>query len=199
MKNINEIDSITKFLTIALIYFLLIFFATTCNAQEMYRDTVLEKQMFEQVNNYRVSKGLNPFTWNDNNKTALAWAEYLTTQKNRLPHCMCQPGAEILANMPLSAFDNNLDLINHTINRWDNSPGHKAQMVSPEGERAFFAVIVYEGQISSKNKKKTTRVIFVGQFLKSEEYYVERGWDETGGKFNHILDIRIDGALATLK
>ena len=96
---------------------------------------------------------------------------------------MCQPGAEILANMPLSAFDNNLDLINHTINRWDNSPGHKAQMVSPEGERAFFAVIVYEGQISSKNKKKTTRVIFVGQFLKSEEYYVERGWDETGGKF----------------
>ena len=72
-------------------------------------------------------------------------------------------------------------------------------MVSPEGERAFFAVIVYKGQISSKNKKKTTRVIFVGQFLKSKEYYVERGWDETGGKFNHILDIRIDGALATLK
>ena len=48
MKNINEIDSITKFLTITLIYLLLIFFAKTCNAQEMYRDTVLEKQMFEQ-------------------------------------------------------------------------------------------------------------------------------------------------------
>ena len=199
MKNIKEIDSITKFLTIALIYFSLIFFATTCNAQEMYRDTVLERQMFEQVNNYRISKGLTPFTWNDNNKTALAWAEYLTTQKNRLPHCMCQPGSEILANMPLSAFDNNLDMINYTIDSWDKSPLHKQQMVRPESERAFFAVIVYEGQVSSKNKKKTTRVIFVGQFLNSKQHYIDEGWDETGGEFNHILDIHIVGKLATLK
>ena len=172
-----------------LITILLILISNILVAQNFYRDTVLEKQMFEQINIYRVENGLTPFTWNDNNTTALAWGEHLASQGWGLTHCMCQPGSEILADVPFVFDGDNLKLIQHTITSWDNSPLHKQQMVRPESERVFFAAIVFEGTRSSTSKQKIKRVIFVGQFLHSEQYYINKGWDETGGEFTNILDI----------
>ena len=183
-----------------IITILLILVSNFLVAQEIYRDTVLERQMFEQVNVYRVENGLTPFTWNDDNQTAVAWGEHLTTvQLNGLTHCLCQPGSEILADIPLDLYGNTLEMITYTIDRWDNSPMHKQQLVRPQSERAFFAAIVYEGRVNFTTNHTTKRVIFVGQFLNSEQYYLDKGWDETGGEYNHILDIHIDGKLATLK
>jgi hypothetical protein len=200
MKNIKKIDSITKLLIFGLIYLTSIFCVTTCNGQEVYRDTILEKLMLEQVNIYRVEKGLTPFTLNTDNKTAVAWGEYLVTQyQEGLTHCMCQPGSEILANIPFVFDGDDLKLVKHTISSWDRSPMHKQQMVRPESERAFFAAIVYEGVASRNSNYKIKRVIFVGQFLHSKEYYVYWGDDETGGEFTHILDIHGVGKTAKLK
>ena len=160
-----------------LITILLLLISTVLVAQGFYRDTVLEKMTLKEVNIYRVEKGLVPFTWNDDNTTAVDWGEYLATQEYGLTHSeLTMVGtSEILANIPFIFNGDDLKLIQHTINRWDTSPMHKRQMVRPESERAFFAAIVYYGPCSSTSKQKIKRVIFVGQFQYSKEFYLTYG------------------------
>ena len=157
-----------------LITILLLLISTVLVAQDFYRDTVLERMMFEEVNVYRSEKGLVPFTWNYENTTAVAWGEYLATQEFGLTHSELTivGTSEILANIPFVFNGDDLKLIKHTINRWDTSPMHKRQMVRPESTRAFFAAIVYYGPCSSTSKQKIKRVIFVGQFQYSKEFYL---------------------------
>ena len=130
--------------------------------------------MLREVNSYRVERGLVPFTWNDDNTTAVDWGEHLATQGWGLTHSeLTIPGSsEILANIPFVFNGDDLKLIQHTISRWDTSPLHKKQMVRPESERAFFAAIVYEGPYNSNTTQTLKRVIFVGQFQYSKEFYL---------------------------
>ena len=75
-------------------------------------------------------------------------------------------------NIPFIFNGDNLKLIQYTVNAWDNSPMHKRQMVQPESTRAFFAAIVYEGSYNSNSTQTLKRVIFVGQFQYSKEFYL---------------------------
>tara|TARA_B110000196_G_scaffold32485_1_gene24518 strand:+ start:967 stop:1482 length:516 start_codon:yes stop_codon:yes gene_type:complete len=157
-----------------LITILLLLISTVLVAQDFYRDTVLERMMLKEVNVYRVERGLVPFTWNDDNTTAVDWGEYLATQEFGLTHSeLTMVGtSEILANIPFIFNGDNLKLIQYTVNAWDNSPMHKRQMVQPESTRAFFAAIVYEGPYNSNSTQTLKRVIFVGQFQYSKEFYL---------------------------
>ena len=158
-----------------LITILLVLISTVLVAQNFYRDTILERMVFEEVNVYRVEKGLVPFTWDGENTTAVAWGEYLTTvYQDGLTHSELTliGTSEILVNIPMVNRDN-LDVIKKAVSVWDNSPMHKLVVVNPESEVAFFAAIVYDGVASRTSNYKIKRVIFKkekdkGKFLKRE-------------------------------
>ena len=155
-----------------------------------YRDTVLERIVLDNLNEYRKEKGLRVIVYDPDNYTAVPWGKYLITLKGRLSHSHC-PSAEILANLPLGWYESQgLDVAKAVIKAWDNSLSHKRIMIDSTLTRGVFAAFVYvtndndcvyiprSGRYQNPGEK---RVMVVGQFLRSKEYYQTKDYLDDQG------------------
>jgi hypothetical protein len=162
---------------------LLVLVSSTSFSQYYWRNSDLEQVVFEQINIHRQEMGLELLVWDYNNKTALPYSELLTSkidEKNnqRLVHCRCHPGSEILADAPAVNYDNtprpNKEIAEMMVYYWNRSPSHKAAMEYSKVVRASVAIQMYiadDGVIRS---------IAVVQFREPKQVYLDRGYGEDG-------------------
>jgi len=169
MKNIKKIDSITKFLIIALVYLTSVFTVITCNGQERVYE--LEKIIFKKVNEFRVSEGLSPVKWNDKvydaanhhalyiSKRGIQVSHYeiesvydkenfveMRRAQDRIKHYYHENayGIECIADINFVWYKGDLEKIAEwTVNAWINSPDHRKGLLfeSPSGTSLKFGAV----------------------------------------------------------
>ena len=164
-----------KILTILLVLVSLISFS-----QEYYRDTIIERAIFNEVNRHRDSVGVHIVQFNPDNTRAVSWGEVLIQNDldgNLIYHCSCAAGIEIIA-LAVIGDDMKIHLSVEEIAKkmvwlWDNSPAHKKGMESKYMTRGFNSVYIFK---STRINKYVAVSVF--QFLRDKEYYINLDWDE---------------------
>jgi len=162
---------------------LLVLLSFTSFSQSIWRNSELEKIVFEEINIHRQGMGSDVVVWDDNNRTALPYSELLTSKieennKQRLVHCVCQPGSEILIDVPAVNYDNtpkpHKEIAEMMVYYWNRSPMHKTCMEYNGVVRAFVAIQMYV------DDEGVTRALAVVQFRYPIQYYVDSGWGKDG-------------------
>ena len=162
---------------------LLVLVSLTSFSQSIWRNSELEKVVFDEINIHRQSVGSDVLVWDNNNKTALPYSELLTSkvdEKNnqRLVHCGCHAGGEILIDVPVVNYDNspktNKEIADMMVYYWNRSYSHKATMEHTEVVRAFVAIQMYV------DDKGVTRALAVVQVRKPIQYYINAGYGKDG-------------------
>ena len=175
-----------KILTILLLFISIISFS-----QEYYRDTLIERAVFNKVNEYRISVGVHPLTFNVDNYRAIQWGEILVNNDlntgGSIYHCGCAAGSENIAktdvgdeNEIMMSID---EIADKLLQLWINSESHRKGMENTNMTRGFNAVYVYQSNVSGGKYA----VISVYQFLRDKEYYIELDWDENEKVPNRFL------------
>lgn len=175
-----------KFLTT-----LLVFLSLLSYSQEYYRDTTIERAVFNKVNEYRTSVGIHEVRFNPDNKRAVPWAEILV--KNNLEtggiiyHCGCAAGIEIIVLSMIGNKDSITftvdEIASNMVKAWELSPSHKKGMEDKYMTRGFNAVYVYKSPFYDGEYV----ALSVYQFLRDKEYYVNLDWDENEKVENRFL------------
>lgn len=162
---------------------LLTLVSLTSFSQSIWRNSDLEKVVFDEINIHRQNMGSDAVVWDDNNRTALPYSELLTSkidEKNnqRLVHCACHPGSEILISIPAVNYDNspkpNKEIAEMMIYYWNRSYAHKASMEYNKVVRAFVAIQMYV------DDKGMTYALAVVQFREPKEVYISEGYGKDG-------------------
>ena len=162
---------------------LLVLVSLTSFSQSIWRNSELEKVVFDEINIHRQGMGSDVVVWDDNNRTALPYSELLTSKieennKQRLVHCVCQPGSEILIDVPAVNYDNtpkpHKEIAEMMVYYWNRSPMHKTCMEYNGVVRAFVAIQMYV------DDEGVTRALAVVQFRYPIQYYVDSGWGKDG-------------------
>ena len=175
-----------KFLTTLLVLLSLLSYS-----QEYYRDTILERAVFNKVNQYRTSVGIHEVRFNPDNMRAAPWAEILV--KNDLEtggiihHCNCAAGIEIIVLSVIGNKDSITftvdEIASNMVKAWELSPSHKKGMEDKYMTRGYNAVYVYKSPYYDNNYV----ALSVYQFLRDKEYYVNLDWDENKKIPNRFL------------
>ena len=161
---------------------LLILLSLLSYSQEAYRDTIIERAIFNEVNRHRDSVGAPMVEFNTNNTIAVPWAETLVKHDLEtggvIYHCDCNPGIEVIAFIVIG--DQNKvtlssdEIAKIAVEAWDNSPSHKEGMENKNMKRGFNAVYVFK---SNRADGKYV-ALSVYQFIRDKEYYANLDWDE---------------------
>jgi len=171
---------------------LLVLVSLLSYSQEYYRDTTIERAIFNEVNRHRDSLGLHMVKFNPDNILASPWAETLVKHDletgGQIHHCGCNPGIEIIA-LHVIGDENRItmgidEIAKKIVVAWDESPSHKEGMEDINMKRGFNAVYVFK----SKRWGGKYAVISVYQFIRDKEYYVNLDWDENKKVPNQFLD-----------
>ena len=162
---------------------LLTLVSLTSFSQSIWRNSELEKVVFDEINIHRQSVGSDVVVWDNNNRTALPYSELLTSKidennKQKLVHCVCQPGSEILIDVPAVTYDNvprpHKEIAEMMVYYWNRSPIHKTCMEYNGVVRAFVAIQMYV------DDKGVTRALAVVQFRQPIQYYIDTGYGKDG-------------------
>jgi len=165
-----------------ILFVILLFITTISFSQEYYRDTIIERAVFNEVNRHRDSLGIHIVEFNPDNIRAVPWAEVLVTRdldsKTIIHHCGCAAGVEIIAFIVIGDKDKITmsvdEIAKRTVVLWDNSPSHKEGMEDTNMTRGFNAVYVFK----SKRADGKYVALSVYQFLRDKKYYIQKDWDE---------------------
>ena len=177
-----------KILTILLLLVSLISFS-----QEYYRDTTIERAVFNEVNRHRDSMGVHILRFNQDNIRAIPWAETLVKQDlengRNLHHCGCQAGIEIISRTVIG--DNNTitksveEIASDIVFSWDVSLAHKKGMENIGMTRGFNAVYIYKSvQFDGRYV-----ALSVYQLLDDKDYYTDLDWDENEAVPDAFLEV----------
>ena len=170
---------------------ILLSITTVLFSQEYYRDTTLERAVFNKVNQYRTNVGIHEVTFNPENSRAVPWAEILV--KNDIEtggiifHCGCAAGIEIIVLSVIGNKDSITfsvdEIASKMVTAWEFSPSHKEGMEDKYMTRGFNAVYVYKSPYYDNNYV----ALSVYQFLRDKEYYINLDWDENKKVPNRFL------------
>ena len=165
-----------KLITILLLLLSLISFS-----QEYYRDTIIERAIFNEVNRHRDSVGVHALKFNLDNTRAIPWGKILIQNDldgNLIYHCGCAAGIEIIALAVIGTENKIMMSVEEIAKRmvwlWDTSPSHKKGMESKYMTRGFNAVHIFK----SPRVNNQYVAVSVFQFLRDKEYYTNLDWDE---------------------
>tara|TARA_R110000824_G_scaffold342164_1_gene528616 strand:- start:2398 stop:2949 length:552 start_codon:yes stop_codon:yes gene_type:complete len=160
---------------------LLLFLSLISFSQEYYRDTIIERAIFNEVNRHRDSVGVHIVKFNPDNTRAVSWGEVLIQNDldgNLIYHCGCAAGIEIIA---LTVVGDDMEvtmsvkeIAKQMVSLWDNSLSHKKGMESKYMTRGFNSVYIF------KSPRVNNRYVAVSvfQFLRDKDYYTNLDWDE---------------------
>ena len=161
---------------------LLVLVSLLSYSQEYYRDTIIERAVFNEVNKHRDSLGLHKVRFNPDNERAVPFGEKLVLEDLEGGvgpyHCGCQGGIEIIA----LAVVGNTDTITMSVDEiaelmvwgWNLSPSHKKGMEDKYMTRGFNSVYIFK----STRKDGRYVALSVFQFLRDKSYYTNLNWDE---------------------
>jgi hypothetical protein len=170
---------------------LLLLLSLISYSQDYYRDTLIERAIFNEVNRHRDSLGIDRVKFNPDNKKAISWGELLVNHDLEsggvIYHCGCTPGVEIIAiqvigdeNVITKGVDEIASLV---VLAWNNSPSHKKGMENINMKRGFNAVYVFK----SERFNGRYVALSVYQFLRDKDYYTQLDWDENERVRNKFL------------
>lgn len=160
-------------------------------SQECYRDTTIERAVFNEVNRYRDSLGIHKVRFNPDNKRAVPFGEKLIKEDleygGNLYHCGCAGGIEIIAWVVIG----NTDTITMSVDRiaevmvtsWNLSTSHKKGMEDKYMTRGFNSVHIFK----STRKGGRYVALSVFQFLRDKSHYINLNWDENEKVPNKFL------------
>jgi len=150
-------------------------------SQEYYRDTIVERAVFNELNRHRDSMGIHKVRFNLDNTRSVSWGEVLVKNAfagNLIYHCGCQAGVEIIA-VKVIGDENEIkmsveEIAEGLVQLWDNSPSHKKGMENKFMTRGFNSVYIF------KNPRIDNQYVALSvfQFLRDKEYYIDLDWDE---------------------
>ena len=161
---------------------LLVLVSLLSYSQEYYRDTIIERAVFNEVNKHRDSLGLHKVRFNPDNERAVPFGEKLVLEDLEGGvgpyHCGCQGGIEIIA----LAVVGNTDTITMSVDEiaelmvwgWNLSPSHKKGMEDKYMTRGFNSVYIFK----STRKDGRYVALSVFQFLRDKSHYINLNWDE---------------------
>ena len=160
-------------------------------SQEYYRDTIIERAVFEKVNEYRLSVGVHALAFNSDNYRAVQWGEVLVNNDlstgGSIYHCGCSAGSENIAktnvgdeNEVIMSVD---EIATKLLQLWIDSDSHRKGMENTNMTRGFNSVYVYKSNVSDGKYA----AISVYQFLRDKEYYINLDWDEDEKVPNRVL------------
>jgi len=161
---------------------LLVLVSLLSYSQEYYRDTIVERAVFNEVNKHRDSLGLHKVRFNPDNERAVPFGEKLVLEDLEGGvgpyHCGCQGGIEIIA----LAVVGNTDTITMSVDEiaelmvwgWNLSPSHKKGMEDKYMTRGFNSVYIFK----STRKDGRYVALSVFQFLRDKSHYINLNWDE---------------------
>jgi len=161
---------------------LLVLVSLLSYSQEYYRDTIVERAVFNEVNKHRDSLGLHKVRFNPDNERAVPFGEKLVLEDLEGGvgpyHCGCQGGIEIIA----LAVVGNTDTITMSVDEiaelmvwgWNLSPSHKKGMEDIHMTRGFNSVYIFK----STRKDGRYVALSVFQFLRDKSHYINLNWDE---------------------
>lgn len=161
---------------------LLVLVSLLSYSQEYYRDTIIERAVFNEVNKHRDSLGLHKVRFNPDNERAIPFGEKLVLEDLEGGvgpyHCGCQGGIEIIA----LAVVGNTDTITMSVDEiaelmvwgWNLSPSHKKGMEDKYMTRGFNSVYIFK----STRKDGRYVALSVFQFLRDKSHYINLNWDE---------------------
>jgi len=174
---------------------ILLSITTVSFSQEYYRDTTIERAVFNEVNRHRDSMGIHTVRFNSDNTIAVPFAKVLVqsdldsggTGFPSLFHCGCNAGIEIIAKCVIG----NKETITKSVNEiaeqlvklWDVSLAHKKGMEDIDMVRGFNAVYIYK----SPRFDDRYVALSVYQFLRDKDYYINLDWDENKHFPNRFL------------
>ena len=160
-------------------------------SQEYYRDTIIERAVFNKVNEYRISVGVHTLTFNKDNYRAIQWGEVLVNNDlstgGNIYHCRCAAGSENIAKTNVGD-ENEItmsvdEIANKLFQLWLDSDSHREGMENINMTRGFNSVYVYKSNVSDGKYA----AISVYQFLRDKEYYINLDWDEDEKVPNRVL------------
>ena len=161
---------------------LLVLVSLLSYSQEYYRDTIVERAVFNEVNKHRDSLGLHKVRFNPDNERAVPFGEKLVNEDleygGGLYHCWCQGGIEIIALVVIGNTDTITMSINEIAERmvlgWNSSPSHKEGMEDIHMTRGFNSVHIFK----STRYQGRYVALSVFQFLRDKSHYTNLNWDE---------------------
>ena len=161
---------------------LLVLVSLLSYSQEYYRDTIIERVVFNEVNKHRDSLGLHKVRFNVDNERAIPFGEKLVKEDleygGGLYHCGCAGGIEIIALVVVGNTDTitmSIDEIAEVmVTSWDLSPSHKKGMEDKYMTRGFNSVHIFK----STRKDGRYVALSVFQFLRNKSHYTNLNWDE---------------------
>ena len=167
-------------------------------AQDYYRDTTIERAVFNEVNRHRESLGIPKVAFNSDNILAVPFGEKLVKENLAsvddewiIYHCRCSAGSEIIAMRGLGNLDGGAmytsadKIAKFLVKGWNDSPAHKRGMENKDVTRGFNSVHIF------KDKKLGSYVVLsVFQFLRDKSYYVNFNWSENEKYPRGYLDNR---------
>ena len=172
---------------------ILLSITTVSFSQEYYRDTIIERAVFNEVNRHRDSMGVHILIFNPDNIRDIPWAETLVKQDlengRNLHHCDCEAGIEIIARTVIG--DKNTitksvkEIASDIVLLWDVSLAHKKGMENIGMTRGFNSVYIYK----SPRFDGVYVAISVFQLLDNKEYYTDLDWDENEAVPNAFLEV----------
>ena len=133
---------------------------------EYYRDTIVERAVFNEVNKHRDSLGLHKVRFNPDNERAVPFGEKLVLEDLEGGvgpyHCGCQGGIEIIA----LAVVGNTDTITMSVDEiaklmvwgWNLSPhSHKKGMEDIHMTRGFNSVYIFKSTRKDGRRNHITK------------------------------------------
>ena len=170
---------------------ILLSITTVSFSQEYYRDTTIERAVFNEVNKHRDSLGLHKVRFNPDNERAVPFGEKLVNEDleygGGLYHCGCQGGIEIIASLVVgntNTITMSVDEIaKRMVSAWNRSPSHKEGMEDTHMTRGFNSVHIFK----SNRYQGRYVALSVFQFLRDKSHYINLDWDENEKVPNKFL------------
>ena len=161
---------------------LLVLISTLSYSQEYYRDTIIERAVFNEINKQRDSLGIHKVRFNPDNKRAVPFGEKLVKEDleygGGLYHCGCAGGVEIIAFLVVGNEDtvtmSSDEIAERMISAWNRSPSHKEGMEDTHMTRGFNSVHIFK----STRYQGMYVALSVFQFLRDKSHYINLNWDE---------------------
>ena len=159
---------------------LLVLISTLSYSQEYYRDTIIERAVFNEINKQRDSLGIHKVRFNPDNKRAVPFGEKLVKEDleygGGLYHC--GGGVEIIAFLVVGNEDtvtmSSDEIAERMISAWNRSPSHKEGMEDTHMTRGFNSVHIFK----STRYQGRYVALSVFQFLRDKSHYINLNWDE---------------------
>tara|TARA_B100002019_G_scaffold283373_1_gene289712 strand:+ start:46 stop:582 length:537 start_codon:yes stop_codon:yes gene_type:complete len=170
---------------------LLVLVSLLSYSQEYYRDTTIERAVFNEVNRHRDNLGLNKLKFNSDNKRAVPFGKKLVLEDlefgGGLYHCECQGGIEVIALISVGDTDTIHMSVDEIAKRmvfvWNLSPSHKKGIEDKYMTRGFNSVYIFKS--TRKNGKYVALSVF--QLLRDKSHYINLDWDENEKVPNKFL------------